>query len=548
MADALNMLVHNKTVPKLIETNNFMVINGTLYQKSNLSSMKKAFSFGSDLGNNVLHISRSMHLMDDPRVDKRFKEPLIHKDKYEENISYIILNDQYANATNTKSFLLKLSETEEDFTILKQTSFDNIILKQIFDVTSQYIFASGINISNAIWNLYCINKSDFAIAKTITLNNNNALYKNNNTYTNGGPWLDQRGSINVFENTEYELSFFVNSYRSYKGEPNEIGNGYAFTIVSVNKANLEHTKSDRNGLGEDITNVNDSTCWQDHTRDFYDINNKHYFLIWKQHNNCIYEAWFDTNNNFNKRISAETNKNIFYTPKSNSWDSISKPANYIFTQMGSFIKDDYLFYCIADESNKTSHIINYQGLHKFKINGEFNLVYEKRINPSSNRIISILPNDDYTIIIIGYYQGFDILIYDEETHDYIKVGKSFTGIKNVGLDSLNRLWYETTSGEIHTENFDDPQDVVVEFEKPYYSYLSGELETYVTFKARSATGVVPTGRYILRITTGNAYFKESGTNELVINYESMSQDDIHYPLMITGSKRIVCNVSFEKVW
>ena len=534
MADTLNMLVHNKTAPKLIETNNFMVINGTLYQKSNLSSMKKAFSFGSDLGNNVLHISRSMHLIDDARIDKRFKEPLIHEDKYEENVSYIILNDQYSNVINTKSFLLKLSETEDDFSVLNQISFDNIILKEIFDITNQYIFVSGINLSNAVWNLYCISKSNFTVSKTITLTNNNASYKDNHnekSYT----YPSQRGCINVFENTESKLSFYVNSFRSYYGEPSAVGNGYAFTIVSVNKANLEYTKNDKNGLGGSIVNVNDSICWQDHTRNFYNINNKHYFLIWKQRDNCIYEAWFDSNNDFNKKTSSETNKNIFYS-NTNS-------------QMESFTKDDYFFYCIADETNSTGNILDYQGIHKFKIDGEFNLIYEKRINPSStSRIISILFNEDYSIIIIGYYQSFDILIYEEETQDYVKVGKSFTGIKNVGLDSLNRLWYETTSGEIHTENFDDPQDVVVEFEKPYYSYLSGELETYVTFKARSATGVVPTGRYILRITTGNAYFKESGTNELVINYESMSQDDIHYPLMITGSKRIVCNVSFEKVW
>ena len=534
MADTLNMLVHNKIVPKLIETNNFMIINGTLYQKSNLSSMKKAFSFGSDLGNNILHISRSMHLMDNARIDKRFKEPLIHEDKYEENVSYIILNDQYANATNTKSFLLKLIENEADVSISKQISFDNIILKEIFDITSQYIFISGINSSNAYWYLYCIKKDDFSVSKTITLTNpNGTLLTGPGSENTGVPITNMQGSINLYENEDF-LKFYVNGFnvKSHIANSNyQWRNGYGYIIMTVNKNTLENVLTDSHGSIDRI--YEDPTTWHDHTRDFYKYNNNYYFLMQRSKTNSIYKCWINENNKFNKSVLSNDTY-LFYNDTN--------------SQMESFIKDDYLFYCIADESNTSNNIVNYQGLHKFKIDEEFNLTYEKRINPSTNKIISILFNEDYSIIIIGYYQSFDILIYEEETHNYVKVEKSFTGIKNVGLDSLNRLWYETTSGEIHTENFDDPQDVVVEFEKPYYSYLSGELETYVTFKARSATGVVPTGRYILRITTGNAYFKDSGTNELVINYESMSQDDIHYPLMITGSKRIVCNVSFEKVW
>jgi len=546
MADTLNMLVHNKTVPKLIETNNFMIINGTLYQKSNLSSMKKAFSFGSDLANNVLHISRSMYLMDNARRDNRARFKGIKEDIYIENRSYIIVNNQYANVNNTLSYIIALQETDNDVEIINiLTSPNNVMYYEIVSITDTYLFVSAREIQDGAGNpayLSCIKKSDFSIVKNIIVTGN-SIPTSNTTHCIGC-----RGYIvPIYENQNY-LWCMENGYSSSPlSGYNDTGSNN-FALFKLNKSSLEVETKEI--MITDYKNTK-GNVYKDYIHNFYQIGNNIYFFMYKaksrgDHPNAdvgilgYYKCKIDLTKQLNDAFSKQQITNF-----TNQIGYIC----YTYKQTGYFIKDNYVFYYIADETNGQTNIWNYQGLHKFEISNDFDLTYIKRFDPMpTTRIISILFNEDYSIIIIGYYQSFDILIYEEETHDYVKVGKTFTGIKSVGLDSLNRLWYETISGEIHTENFDDPQDVVVEFEKPYYSYLSGELETYVTFKARSATGVVPTGRYILRITTGNAYFKETGTNELVINYESMSQDGDHYPLMITGPKRIVCNVSFEKVW
>lgn len=527
MADTLSNLVPNKTNPKLIETNNFMIINGTLYDKGSLAVTKKSFSFGAELGNNILHISRSMHLTDEARIDKRSKIVDINEDIYIENRSYIILNSQYSNVNNTTSFIISLNENDDDIELLNSYNEDGLLFQKIVCITNDNIIAVAkrINANSSPGQIYCFNKN-LSVIKVITLNSTW-------WYSYDDP---AKGEIcKVYEDNTF--LYILNN-----GHDNGGGLHSDLTVVcKLNKNTLEYETQQ---VGYDNLSIPTETV--DHVHDLYKYGNNVYFFYYRANDtraasrNDIYKCKIDTTSALSiTRIKTETYnnmKNIFF-------------AERIYRQLGYFIKDNFLFYYIADETNSSSSVLNYQGIHKIQISGDFNLSYIKRINTSTtNRIISILFDESYDKIIVGYWQSFDILVYNDVTQEYEKIGNTYTGIKNVGMDALNRLWYEKTNGEIHTENFDDPQDVIVKFEKPYYSYLSGEIETYLTFQARSSTGAVPSGRYMLKITSGNAYFKETGTNELTINYESTSQDDDHYPLMITGAKRIVCNVSFEKVW
>ena len=532
MADTLNALVHNKTVPKLIETNNFMIINGNLYHKGNLAPAdKKIFSFGSELGNNILHISRSMHLMNNATTSRRFKEPQIHEDKYKENVSYIIVNSFYSNVNNTKSILLKLVETDEDISVSAQFSVNEIELTEILCITDTYLIVAGMHSADSQnYYVYCLQTSDLVNQKTI---------ENRIAGTRGGWFIKQRGFLNVINNSD-TLDFFVNGQFCHYSDLSNNRNGYGFLLHSINKGNLSTSTKEYFSLNPSDY-WGDEECWQDHARSFYKIDNKYYFPIWRRRDHCILKGWIDKNNSFDNWFN--------FTTTSVSCSPISYVDNNNFKQMEYFIKDNNLFYCIADESNSSSNIFNYQGIHKYKITGDFDLTYIKRINTSTtNRIISILFDENYETIIIGYWQAFDILTYNDVTQEYQKMGNTYTGIKNVGLDALNRLWYETTSGEIHTENFDDPQEVEVKFEKPYYSYAKSPIHTYLTFSARSSTGTIPSGRYTLTITSNNAYFEETGDNVLYIEYNNVSQDDVHYPIVITAAKRVVCSISFEKVW
>ena len=549
MADILNALVHNKTVPKLIETNNFMIINGNLYNKGNLApANKKIFSFGSDLGNNILHISRSMHLMDDARKDNRASFKDIKEDKYIENRSYIILNNQYANVNGINSYILSLTETDEDVSILNSFTINNLIFQEILSITENYIILSAKTLTayyghplGCASRIICLNKSNLSLVKEFQPAEQYRLH------------TDNADKGNVFK--LYEDNGFL--YRAIGGQSEQV-TGYGLqlgdriTVCKLRKSSLEYELlfiDNMNNWGDTpIANV-------DTINDIYKIDSKLYFF---KRRICINDS-MPSNHTGIYKIVIDTSKPLG-TSLSNtqiidlSLNSTSGWKNILFrdricTQSGYFIKDNNIFYYSTDETNSSSNILNYQGIHKIEIAESFDLTYIKRINPStSNRIISILFDENYETIIIGYWQSFDILVYNDVTQEYQKRGNTYTGIKNVGLDALNRLWYETIPGEIHTENFDDPQEIEVKFEKPYYSYGKTPIHTYLTFKAKSATGAIPSGRYTLTITSNNAYFEETGDNILYIEYNNVSQDDIHYPVVITAARRVVCSISFEKAW
>lgn len=588
MADTLNALVHDKIVPKLIETNNFMIINGNLYHKGNLApTSKKIFSFGSELGNNILHMNKTMHLTDSARIGTRDKAFKINEDPYDASITYCLVNCHYSNVNNTYSYILKFKEEDDNITLQASYSLQNIEFKNILDITDNYLFVTGCSLtvnltgggrsSGSYGNynyVYAINKNDMTLNKTL------ASYMNLDVF---------RGKTELIMKDINYIYLFTNGYGETWGHyryfySSDIWAGEepiskdGFWITKINKNNLDVSiinkmlftnlrtlyDSAEEGLissppQESFKNFPELAINGDILRtryntvkvqtltvlDFYEINDYIYWLIFDtntRNNHYFYKI------SYNKKASFEnaiTSSSIDCNPFGNNIkylkEAYSSGDQY-------WIFNNRLYYLIYDETN-AADTLDIQGLYYIDINGEFNLTFNKKeqIN-NQQRIISFLLSDDKEILIIGYYQSFELMTYNDVTQEYQKMGNTYTGIKNVGLDALNRLWYETNSGEIHTENFDDPQEVEVKFEKPYYSYAKSPIHTYLTFKAKSTAGAVPSGRYTLTITSNNAYFEETGDNVLYIEYNNVSQDDIHYPVIITAAKRVVCSISFEKAW
>ena len=210
-----------------------------------------------------------------------------------------------------------------------------------------------------------------------------------------------------------------------------------------------------------------------------------------------------------------------------------------------WIIDNYLYYAIYDETNSDNDMKNIQGIHVFKINPGFELEYVDKIQITIKKnIISMLYNSTKEILLIGYYNSFEIYLYNHDNHLYEPVNKELTNISSVGFDSMDRLWYQTLSNSVDVENLDDPQYVEIKFEKIYYTYENEDIDTYLTFKAISFTDKVPKGKYTLRLT-GNAYFKNNGIKTLFINYTGGT---VQLDIVVTGPKRIVCDVEYQKVW
>ena len=210
-----------------------------------------------------------------------------------------------------------------------------------------------------------------------------------------------------------------------------------------------------------------------------------------------------------------------------------------------WIIDNYLYYAIYDETNSDNDMKNIQGIHVFKINPGFELEYVDKIQITTKKnIISMLYNSTKEILLIGYYNSFEIYLYDEESHLYKPANKEITNIASVGFDSMDRLWYQDLNGGVFVENLDDPQYVTVKFERLYYTYEGNDIDTYIIFEAKSFTDKVPNGLYTLRLT-GNAYFKDNGIKSLTISYTGGTEK---LDIVVTGPKRIVCDVEFQKVW
>ena len=94
-----------------------------------------------------------------------------------------------------------------------------------------------------------------------------------------------------------------------------------------------------------------------------------------------------------------------------------------------WIIDNYLYYAIYDETNSDDDMKNIQGIHVFKINPGFELEYVDKIQITIKKnIISMLYNSTKEILLIGYYNSFEIYLYNHNNHLYEPVNKELTNI------------------------------------------------------------------------------------------------------------------------
>jgi hypothetical protein len=212
-----------------------------------------------------------------------------------------------------------------------------------------------------------------------------------------------------------------------------------------------------------------------------------------------------------------------------------------------WIVDNYLYILIYNGAQ--SSLGNAQKLYIYQCNKDYENIQDIFVyynQQSFNNIIrSMVYNSDKTVLLIGYNLSFEIFILNQETHMYETSGKVLNNIVSAGFDETDRLWYQDANGAVYAENLEDPLTVVPEFEKIYYTYSNTNINTYLTFSAKSFTKKPALGKYILTLSD-NAYFIETNDQILEINYTG--DDTIHYPLVITGPKKVSCSTVFEKVW
>ena len=535
MSNSLNITPKNHAT--VVETENAMILMGNYYQKENLSCISKNGCIFNNIsvGNNTLNISRYMNISTTYRLGERDKRFGIIKDPYIPNRYYYVINNHHSNINNAYSYMIIADEEENDLVIKAISSNQNIDWKEIFDIDENYIYASGVYLANGGIYVYRINKNNGTTAVIFQVTNTN------------------RAKCNLIYKNETYLYFITGGV---SGNNTSWG---IFYFTRYNKNNFEtlntlYTPPDL-AAGSTSYKWNNDNIWMGYNNidieNFYQEGNKYYWCYPQKSgtklstgngpaNNNLMIMCYDSSKSFNESgVITFRTTNGLQDIEQLKWKS-GKYFAYRF-----WIIDNYLYYAIYDETNSDDDMKNIQGIHVFKINPGFELEYVDKIQITIKKnIISMLYNSTKEILLIGYYNSFEIYLYNHNNHLYEPVNKELTNISSVGFDSMDRLWYRTLSNSVYVENLDDPQYVEIKFEKIYYTYENEDIDTYLTFKAISFTDKVPKGKYTLRLT-GNAYFKNNGIKTLFINYTGGT---VKLDIVVTGPKRIVCDVEYQKVW
>lgn len=524
--------------PIVVETENTITLMSNTYQKEDLSCISKSgciFS-GISVGNNHMNLSRYMNIGTSYRLGERDKRLGIVADPYIPNRFYYMINNHYSNVNNTYSYLIFAEEDENNnITILGNTNVNNIEWREIFDIDENYIYISGIHLANDGIYIYRINKTTRVITSTIF------QVKNTN-----------RAKCNLIYKDETYLYFITGGVNNQ----NAYGRFY-FTRYNKNNAEVLNTLY----APPTLTAGTQSYGWSNNDiwmacnnidiENFYKEGDKYYWCYPQKSgaklntgegnaNNNLMIMCYDSSKSFNESgVITFRTTNGLQDIKQLKWVS----DEYIAYRF--WVIDNYLYYALYDEKNSDTNMKNYQGIHIFKINPGFELEYITKIQiTTSKNIISMLCNSSRSILLIGYYNSFEVYMFNKNTHLYEKVNKELTNILCVGFDSMDRLWYQNTNLGVFVENLDDPQEVKIEFEKIYYTYEGQDIETYITFEASSFTDKIPTGRYILTLSR-NAYFKDTLTKTKVVNYIG---GIVKIDIIVNGPKRLTCSAKYQKVW
>ena len=524
--------------PIIVETENTITLMSNIYQKEDLSCISKSGCIfgGISVGNNHMNLSRYMNIGTSYRLGERDKRFSIVADPYIPNRFYYMINNHHSNVNNTYSYLIFAEEDEDNnITILGNTNVGNIEWREIFDIDENYIYITGIHLYNGGIYVYRINKTTRVVTSTIF----------QVTGTN-------RAKCNLIYKDETYLYFITGGVTN----TNAWGRFY-FTRYNKNNAEVLNTLYTPPNLiaGSTSYKWDNANIWMQcnniDIENFYQEGKKYYWCYPQKSgtklstgngpaNNNLMIMCYDSSKSFNESgVITFRTTNGLQDIEQLKWKS-GKYFAYRF-----WIIDNYLYYAIYDETNSDNDMKNIQGIHVFKINPGFELEYVDKIQITIKKnIISMLYNSTKEILLIGYYNSFEIYLYNHDNHLYEPVNKELTNISSVGFDSMDRLWYQTLSNSVDVENLDDPQYVEIKFEKIYYTYENEDIDTYLTFKAISFTDKVPKGKYILKLT-GNAYFKNNGIKTLFINYTGGT---VKLDIVVTGPKRIVCDVEYQKVW
>ena len=491
------------TVQKVIETGKGFLLNTQYYTKDVLAPVPfEYFNKGGTQYN--LSLCKTMYLQAYSWNDS-YNYFGITKDNAIENRYYMRMASGYVSGTRNEHICIF---DEKDNTIQYATHINSADI-QFLDVIDQddtwvyYTYKS-----NLTWYIARFNKQNYSHA---------SLYSQACSTSYPNP-------IVLHKSNEYiHVVCYVNNYYSF---------------VLINKVT---------GAGSVV-----GTLWRGSNTDTTVLRSSVVFdknsVI--QKNDLVYGVFGVDIGNRSQPIGLYTintfDNSVSYEPYTTTWNGTCTELKVDTTIYSNFNKykiwmleingTKYLNIGVFNQNFENVKHVEEQGIYTFKINQTTKTATFVGYNQIDElqQIHGMLLTNSKRHMLIGKRNAFQVVKFDTITEKYELTNDVITDCYCVGLDEMERIWYEKTNGAVNMINLQDAQSVQISFEKPYYEYTGNSINTYIMFSALNYLNNDFLGRFKLTLS-GPAVFSETGAPELEVSYNG---GKLQIGIIITGASPI----------
>lgn len=377
--------------------------------------------------------------------------------------------------------------------------------------------------------------------------------------------------------------------QTHKGDNGGSYSNKMMSILRITKSTMTHTATCNIGTYLDYGVTLLKEC-SNHIYFFGVFNGQYYVGMYKTDTNTL--TWIYTDTTFNQTNSIGISdaiefRNDFYFITSNSTNYILRRLRINYDNNSVSIKNynigthinfqfktpndvcylgwlHYSLYNIDDkyisitshdaenqikcinnniESQRPSTYFSSQGFHRHMIckynenNDSFSIVSTINDLGTTRRILGVLYPTPYHIFflednnITGYY-------FDKNTNKTIQIFNKTGNYYTMGLDETNNFYIFDSNNHCNIYNKNTSYELIAEFEQESYDYEDTNIDTYITIYSKNFLGEYINSKVQITLT-GNCYFKENNSKELIIITEKEIQQ---IPVIITNGGTVYCYI------
>ena len=505
MSQILNNIAFNKNIQRIVETKDGLILNGTYYNKSNMTPV--AFSTLPTYGGCYdIAMNKRLILNSYSTCSCRTKNQgeLIVVDQNDPNIQYVFTNGNRGESIQT---VIKIKECNGkceyiSYNVLSNYPGSNGVLLQILGQDNDYIY---------LMFEYSALRPCFA-----------QMNKNSLTFT-----VIKTYSSYYWANGIYEPESYIYIPNSYSGK------NYINIFDKVKKTLFEYTSVNNSSNSFGL-----SLGYSDSIK--IDENNFYFYGFKYTSDNKISVIKFEidlSNTNFNEAIK-ETIIDITFTDTISSIPIFSSSYNIHYEPFITIANNKQLYFNIAVYELNTSTPANYPkyGIYTFGISNDGNLELKTFLNFGNIVFRGFLGMKDNNTIVGASDQSLFFGNFSSEKEGFVLSETKNVNPKCVGIDKENNIWYVNGSDEVELLNINSVNSLEMTFEKGNYTYDGADISTYIELSTKNMEGNLIECKLLLTIK-GDATWNSN--NAKTINVLTSIDGIIQVPLTIKNKGNIM---------